>query len=168
MNISSDVGRREATSQPRPSSEVRSRGVSHVAPQGEDRCTVDVVHLQAIATARATLPDDLAVGRVVALLAMLSNSTRLKMLLALRPEDSETYPELCVCDLAVVAGASQSMTSHQLRLLRTAGLVVARRDGKVTFYRLRDAQTTALLADALRVMRWPLVAIDPSIALPAR
>ena len=57
-------------------------------------------------------------------------------------------PELCVCDLAAVTGASKSMTSHQLRLLRTAGLVLQRRAGKLVFYRLANESLSALLRSA--------------------
>ena len=85
------------------------------------------------------------------LLSLLSSGTRLKMLLALRPSPRSPHPELCVCDLAAVAGVSKSLTSHQLRLLRTAGLVVARRAGKLAYYRLAQAPMAALLRDALDV-----------------
>lgn len=111
------------------------------------------MHLDAVQSARATLPDDLAVRRMADLLALLSNPTRLKMLLALQAEDRHGPRELCVCDLAVVSGASKSLTSHQLRLLRTAGLVTARRDGKLTYYRLADGPAPDLLRDTLEVSR---------------
>lgn len=111
-----------------------------------DTCEVDVVHLDAVTTARAALPavDDLE--QVAGLIALLSNPTRLRMLLALQPGRAPRA-ELCVCDLAVVAGASKSMTSHQLRLLRAAGLVRHRRSGRLTYYRLAEGPLLALLVD---------------------
>jgi DNA-binding transcriptional ArsR family regulator len=51
------------------------------------------------------------------------------MLFALQAPDGRAVRELCVCDLAAVTGMSKSLTSHQLRLLRSAKLVVVRRDG---------------------------------------
>ena len=116
-----------------------------------DTCDVNVVHLDAVRAARAVLPPNAELARVTELLALLSNGTRLKMLLALRPLRGQPHRELCVCDLSVVAGASKSLTSHQLRLLRTAGLVAARRAGKLSYYRLAQGPTAALLGDALDV-----------------
>jgi DNA-binding transcriptional ArsR family regulator len=57
--------------------------------------------------------------------------TRLLIALALR--DGE---ELCVCDLAWIAGRAENLVGHHLRQLRTAGLARPRRDGKIVFYTL--------------------------------
>lgn len=46
--------------------------------------------------------------------------------------------ELCVCDIAQALSATQSAISHQLRILRSAGLVRPRREGKVVYYSLDD------------------------------
>lgn len=51
--------------------------------------------------------------------------------------------------MAVVADASPSMMSHQLRLLREAGLVEYRRAGKLALYRLTDGPMGHLLRDAV-------------------
>lgn len=118
------------------------------AGQADDRCLVNVVHLQAVQAARNVLPPAELVARSVDLLALLANRTRLRILLALLPRGAER-PELCVCDLAVVCGVSQSLISHQLRLLRTAGLVAQRREGKLAYYRLTSGATTALLRSVL-------------------
>lgn len=139
----------------------RSSHVKRIAPRPQSRsdqgtlepvgdtCEVDVVHLDAVVEARAGLPDDVELGRMAELLALLSSPTRLKMLLALRPKDRRTRRELCVCDLATVTGASKSLTSHQLRLLRAAGLVSVRRSGRLAYYRLADGAAAKLLRDAL-------------------
>lgn len=111
-----------------------------------DTCDVDVVHLDAVRKARAALPAIDELERLAGLIALLSNPTRLRMLLALQPAREAPRPELCVCDLAVVAGASKSMTSHQLRLLRTAGLVRHRRSGRLIYYRLAEGALLPLLA----------------------
>lgn len=118
-------------------------------PGVRDACDVDVVHLDRVQEARAALTTDDRLVRLAAVLGLLSNVTRLKILLALQPNASGPRRELCVCDLAVVAGASKSMTSHQLRLLRTAGFVVQRRAGKLAFYRLAEGLATELLGSAL-------------------
>jgi DNA-binding transcriptional ArsR family regulator len=53
--------------------------------------------------------------------------------------------ELCVCDLAAVVGVSETVVSHSMRLLRAAGIVRNRRDGRMIYYRLDDAHVRMLL-----------------------
>ena len=53
--------------------------------------------------------------------------------------------ELCVCDLAAVVEAPETNVSHALRLLRTAGIVKARRAGRRMHYALDDAHVRLLL-----------------------
>lgn len=62
------------------------------------------------------------------------DSTRISIIAVLYKEG-----ELCVCDIAAALNASQSAISHQLRILRTAGLVKPRREGKTVYYALDDA-----------------------------
>ena len=52
------------------------------------------------------------------------------------PPPSATASELCVCDLAWVAGRSDRLVSHHVRALRAAGLAASRREGKMVMYRL--------------------------------
>ena len=106
-----------------------------------------MVHLGAVRAALAAIPHAEGLARVAELLALLSNPTRLRMLLALQPGKASPRAELCVCDLATACGASKSLTSHQLRLLRTSGLVRQRRAGRLMFYRLADGPLLSLLVD---------------------
>ncbi|MCB1027064.1 MAG: helix-turn-helix transcriptional regulator [Microthrixaceae bacterium] len=53
--------------------------------------------------------------------------------------------ELCVCDLAAVVGVTETVVSHSMRLLRAAGIVANRRDGRMIYYRLDDAHVRMLL-----------------------
>ena len=122
-------------------------------PSRDDCCDVDVVHLGAVQAAREQMPDADHVDSVGELLSLLSSPTRLRILLALRSVTGDEDRELCVCDLAVVAGASKSLTSHQLRLLRAAGLVLPRRRGKLVYYRLAEGPASALVADAVALTR---------------
>ena len=64
----------------------------------------------------------------------LADPTRLMVASALR----DTEGELCVCDLAWVAERSEKLVSHHVRVLRAAGLVRSRRDGKMVMYALTD------------------------------
>lgn len=52
--------------------------------------------------------------------------------------------ELCVCDLAWVTERSDKLVSHHARVLRGAGLVRSRREGKMVMYSLTDAGRTLL------------------------
>ena len=56
--------------------------------------------------------------------------------------------ELCVCDLAWVAERSENLVSHHLRVLRAAGLVRSRRDGKMVMYAVTEPGHA--LIDAVR------------------
>ena len=71
---------------------------------------------------------------------LLADSSRLRMIYALL----ETG-ELCVSDLASLVESSESATSHQLRQLRLAGLVRARKQGREVFYRVADTHVRLLL-----------------------
>src|ERR1035437_706582 len=64
-------------------------------------------------------------------LKVLSDSTRLRLLALLSKE------ELSVAELQEILGMGQSRISSQLALLRQAGFVSDRRDGKKAFYSLR-------------------------------
>ncbi len=61
----------------------------------------------------------------------LSDPVRLGLARALRGEQ-----ELCVCDLSWVAQRPQNLTSHHMKVLKGAGIVTARKDGKMTMYSL--------------------------------
>ncbi|WP_221090616.1 ArsR/SmtB family transcription factor [Deinococcus aquaedulcis] len=104
-----------------------------------DACT----HPAAVARARQAVPDDACVEDASALLKAVADPTRLRLLSALAAE------ELCVHDLALVVGASESATSHQLRLLRAHRLVAPRKVGRTVYYRLADQHVTLLLRNAL-------------------
>lgn len=63
--------------------------------------------------------------------------------------------ELCVCDLALLLGVSQSALSHQLRLLRGTAVVARRKEGRMVFYRLVDDHVRGMLNDAIGHGREP-------------
>lgn len=65
-------------------------------------------------------------------LKILSDPTRMRLLALLMRE------ELSVAELQEILGMGQSRISSQLALLRQAGLVTDRRDGKKAFYSLRS------------------------------
>jgi len=67
----------------------------------------------------------------------LSDPTRLRIVELLR------HGERCVCDLTEAAAAAQSRLSFHLRVLKDAGLVSDRREGRWIYYEIRrDALDT--------------------------
>lgn len=67
----------------------------------------------------------------VQLFKLLADDTRTKITVLLREAG-----ELCVCDLCAVTTLSQPKISRHIALLREAGLVLDRREGKWIHYRL--------------------------------
>jgi len=57
--------------------------------------------------------------------------------------------ELCVCEIMAALAKPQSSTSHHLSILRDAGLVKERRDGKWSYYRLADGAVNEMLKQAV-------------------
>lgn len=107
---------------------------------GLDSCPVRVVDAHRVAAVRERLvPFDEAV-RLAELFRLLGEPTRARILYALLEGG-----ELCVCDLAAVVDVPESSVSHALRLLRTAGIVRNRRDGRVIHYSLDDSHVRLLL-----------------------
>lgn len=73
----------------------------------------------------------------------MSDQTRLRILFSLLPG------EMCVCDITELVGVTQSAVSHQLRVLKQAGLVRYRRDGKTMYYSIADDHVSTMLAMGL-------------------
>jgi ArsR family transcriptional regulator, arsenate/arsenite/antimonite-responsive transcriptional repressor len=69
----------------------------------------------------------------------LSDETRLQLLELLRAG------EQCVCDLTDSLETSQSRLSFHLKVLKAAGLVTDRRDGRWVYYALDGAAMEALV-----------------------
>ena len=71
-----------------------------------------------------------SLSRAAALFHALSDATRLAILDMLRDG------ERCVCELQDELDAAQSRLSFHLRVLREAGLVTDRREGRWSYYRI--------------------------------
>lgn len=84
-----------------------------------------------VALARGSVLSDDRAEQVVETLRLLADPVRARIVTALHAAG-----ELCVGDLALALDATDSSVSHALRLLRTAGAVRNRRDGRVIYYRL--------------------------------
>lgn len=93
-----------------------------------------------VALARADVPSEDHTAGTVELLRLLGDPVRMRILYALR--DGR---ELCVGDLALAVDASETSVSYGLRLLRSAGVVHNRREGRFIFYRLGEGMVERLL-----------------------
>ena len=98
-----------------------------------------------VATARAGALSVDDAGRLAGLLGMLADPARSRILFAL-----STAGELCVGDLALALDATEDQVSYALKMLRLAGLVSFRKDGRMVCYRLSDGFPHQLLEHCLR------------------
>lgn len=73
----------------------------------------------------------------------LATASRVRILLCLRRSPQT------VSALADAIGMEQSAVSHQLRLLRTLGLIVGHREGRSVRYSLHDDHVASLLDEAI-------------------
>ena len=80
-----------------------------------------------------------AAGEATAILGVLANTNRLLLMCQL------SQGEKCVGELEELLDLHQPTLSQQLGVLRSAGLVNTRRDGKKIHYSVADARVLALL-----------------------
>ena len=99
-----------------------------------------VVDAGQVCDARTVLSDAARLQHAAAVLDAIGEPHRLGILLALRHAG-----DLCVSDLAVAVGMSDSAVSHALRLLRGHGMVSAHREGRLVRYRVTGELTARLL-----------------------
>lgn len=113
-----------------------------------DRCETECLHPEVV---RPLLKSVMTRGDAEAaadLFAVLADASRARLLHALT-----LAKELCVCDLALLAGISESATSHQLRALRDRRVVSARKVGRIVYYRLSDPHMRRVLSQGMRHAR---------------
>ena len=87
----------------------------------------------------AIIPSDNILDRMESILNIASDFTRLKILYSIYGE------EKAVGQIAEETGASQSLVSHQLSVLKKAHLVSSVRHGHHIYYRLNDEHVEQLL-----------------------
>ena len=105
------------------------------------------VNRERVAAARAGALSLDDAGRLGMLLGMLADPVRSRILFALAAGE-----ELCVGDLALALDVTEDQISYALKMLRMAGLVSFRKEGRMVFYRLSDGFPHQLLEHCLRDM----------------
>ena len=112
-----------------------------------DQCEAKQVDAGKVAAARGLI-DAREAARLADLFKLLGDPTRARILYALLEAG-----EMCVCDISETVEIPESTASHALRLLRTAGIVRNRRDGRMVHYSLDDAHVRLLLDLSLQHLR---------------
>lgn len=88
--------------------------------------------------------DQDATARGAELLKVLGSPLRLRVILALDERD-----ELCVHELTELLDVRQPLMSQHLRVLRSANLIVGRREGKEIRYSIADHHVIHIVRDAI-------------------
>lgn len=89
------------------------------------------------------MPDIDTLYDLAELYRIFADTTRIRILYVLFEN------EVCVCDIANILNMTLSAISHQLRILKSAGLVKYRREGKSCYYSLADNHVKTILAQGL-------------------
>jgi ArsR family transcriptional regulator, lead/cadmium/zinc/bismuth-responsive transcriptional repressor len=110
-----------------------------------DRCEAECLHPKHVAPLIGRVLNQEQADRVASTFVLLADPTRARIVHAL-----SLARELCVCDLALLVGISQSALSHQLRLLRSHRVVARRKAGRIVYYRLADKHVRRVFADGVR------------------
>jgi DNA-binding transcriptional ArsR family regulator len=103
------------------------------------------IDLDGVEAARQSLVSPDEAGRLAGLLGLIADPVRSRLLFAL-----SGVQRLCVGDLALALEVTDDAVSYALRMLRTAGLVSFRKEGRVVYYSLAPSFPHPLLEHCLR------------------
>ncbi len=103
----------------------------------------EAINLDLIDKVKPNMPETKVLYELSDFFKVMGDGTRIQLLWAL--EESE----MCVGDLAVLLNMTKSAVSHQLKVLRIAKLVRARKKGKNVYYSLDDNHVKLILEKAL-------------------
>jgi len=98
-------------------------------------------HSELLKKIRNDMPADELLQDLGDLFKIFGDTTRIKIMYALYEG------EMCVCAISELLNMTQSAISHQLKTLKDANLVSARRDGKEIYYSLSDEHVKSIIAE---------------------
>ena len=101
------------------------------------------VHQDIVDKVSKVMPDEGVLYDAAELLKVFGDSTRIRIIFVL------CQSEMSVCDIADLLQMTQSAISHQLRVLKQARLVKARRDGKTIYYSICDSHVKKIFYYAM-------------------
>lgn len=106
-------------------------------------CECNAIHQEVVSRVKSLMPDEETLYDLAELFKVFGDTTRARILCALFES------EMCVCDISILLGMTQSSISHQLRVLKSAKLVKNRKEGKVVYYSLDDEHIKHIFAQGL-------------------
>ena len=98
-------------------------------------------HSELLKNIKKDMPADELLQDLGDLFKIFGDTTRIKIMYALYEG------EMCVCAISELLNMTQSAISHQLKTLKDANLVSARRDGKEIYYSLSDEHVKSIIAE---------------------
>ena len=109
----------------------------------EERCVHCMYSTKIIDRLKNEAPGEEIVTELSDVFKVFGDPTRIRILWTLFDN------ERCVYDISEKLSMTQSAISHQLRVLKQARLVKARRDGKNTFYSLDDEHVKRIIEQVM-------------------
>jgi len=111
----------------------------------DDICCEVFIHADnaLIERVKENLPKEQMMYDLAELYKIFGDSTRIKILCVL------LEGEMCVCDISLLLGISQSAISHQLHSLKQSKLVKCRREGKAMLYCLADDHVKTIISQGI-------------------
>lgn len=109
----------------------------------ETECAVCAYNRKILDSLRSEVPDEETVTRLADTFKIFGDSTRIRILWVLFDK------ELSVSEISQAVSMSQSAVSHQLRTLKHARLIKARREGKNSFYSLDDDHVKRIIEQVM-------------------
>ena len=110
-------------------------------------CDCEVIHSEVVKKVEEKMSEDGEYMALASLFKIFGDSTRIKILHALRQN------EMCVCDIACLLKLTKSAVSHQLKALRLANLVKYRKEAQIVYYSLADAHVQKILDIGIEHLR---------------
>lgn len=108
----------------------------------KDICVSEEEHAARVEAAKSAMPSDEQISEMGARFKVISEPSRLKILLAL------AGGELCVEHITEAVGGNQSAVSHQLKTLKDNKIVKSRRSGKKILYSVSDWHVLTMIGVA--------------------
>lgn len=102
-----------------------------------------IINKEAVSKVNKNMIEDEKIFELADVFKLFGDTTRMKIFCALKES------ELCVYDIAYITKCTQSAISHQLKLLKDANLIKARKEGKVVYYSLDDDHVEKILEKGL-------------------
>jgi DNA-binding transcriptional ArsR family regulator len=94
-------------------------------------------------TIKENLPNEKTCNNLAYFYSIFSDSTRLKILISL------LLSEMCVNDLSNLLNINQTTISHQLKILKSNGVVIATRKNKYIFYKIKDKFINSIMINGV-------------------